>query len=168
EILIFSYNSDTFYKVLSAFGILQTIFWINLSSLSLVEVKSDRDVSFLSEFQQKHKNKLAGGIILLGWGIIFITFLFFSLMYPLRTVKKIALLKNNKEIQLFTYSFFGKTRSLKVNLDDISCKQSREAKGSHLPMKIRGKFFYFLLDKKSGTFHEPKLFDQVVGLNRSL
>ena len=93
--------------------------------------------------------------------------LFFSIFYPFRTVKKLVLLENHRFINLSTYSFFGKIRTFKVPVDNVSCSLSRNGPGSSLSMKVKGRPFYFLLDKKAGTFHDTYLFDHVVGLKRA-
>lgn len=71
-------------------------------------------------------------------------------------------------VRVTTYSHFGRTKDFTVPLNDISCKQSRLAEGVQVSLKIRSRWFYYLLDKRAGKFVEPQLFDYVIGLNRSI
>jgi len=93
--------------------------------------------------------------------------LLYSLGYPLRTVSRLTLLKGGNQLSVTTYSHFGRTRHFTVPLDDVSCKKSRMSSPAHASMKIRGRWLYFLLDTRDGRFHEPELFDYVIGLSRS-
>jgi len=93
--------------------------------------------------------------------------LFFAISYPLRSVSQLTLLKGGTEVGITTYRPFGLTRYFTVPLDDVSCKRSRVASPTHAAMKIHGHSMYYLLDTRDGRFHEPELFDYVIGLNRS-
>jgi len=93
--------------------------------------------------------------------------LFFTMNYPLRSVSRLTLLKGGKDLQVTTYWHFGRMRQFVVPLDHVSCRRSRVSFPTHAAMKIRGYWFYFLLDTRDGRFHEPELFDYVIGLNRS-
>jgi len=94
--------------------------------------------------------------------------LFFTLSYPLRTVAQLKLLKGGRNVGVTTYWHFGRTRYFAVPVDDVSCRRSRASSPAYAAMKIRGHWMYFLLDTRDGRFHEPELFDYVIGLNRSL
>jgi len=92
---------------------------------------------------------------------------FFSVFYPLRSVSCLTLLKGGNELGVTTYSYLGRTRCFTVPLDDVSCKRARTASPTHVAMKIRQHWMYYLLDARDGQFHQPELFDYVIGLNRS-
>ena len=94
--------------------------------------------------------------------------LFFTLIYPLRAVARLTLLKGGRDVAVTTYWHFGLRRQFTVPVDHISCAKSRTASPTHVAMKIRGYWMHFLLDTRSGRFHEPELFDYVIGLKRSL
>ena len=89
------------------------------------------------------------------------------MIYPLRSVRTLWLLRGGHDVHIQTHNWFGKSGSMKVPLDTISCMQAREGTASYIPMKVKGKFLFFLLDK-SGKFHNTQLFDYSVGLMRSL
>jgi hypothetical protein len=88
-------------------------------------------------------------------------------MYPSRAVRSLWLLKGGKSIQLETYSVLAPQRSLTVPVDNVSCLQSRADTAAQIPMKVKDKWFFFLLDKR-GTFYNTELFDFAVGLTRSM
>ena len=69
-------------------------------------------------------------------------------------------------MRLTTYAAFGRVKNFSVPLKDISCSQSRADKAAQLSMKIRGRSLYYLIDKREGKFHDPQLFDFVIGLKR--
>jgi len=93
--------------------------------------------------------------------------LFFALLYPQRTVSRLTLMKGGNNLTVTTYSHFGRTKDFTVPLNDVSCTRSRLSSPTHAAMKIRGRWLYFLMDTRDGRFHEPELFDYVIGLNRS-
>jgi hypothetical protein len=78
------------------------------------------------------------------------------------------LLKGGQNVKLVTYKHFGKTESSILPLDNMSFMQARIGKGSNVPMKIKGRWFHFLLHKDYGTYHNTAIYDHVVGLERNL
>lgn len=101
-------------------------------------------------------------ISLLGYIVLFI-----SIMYPLRAVNSLWLFKGGKEVGLITHAPFGKKLTHVTPLENISCVQSRAQAQTQVPIKVKHKWFFYLLDKK-GVFHNPELFDYMVGLRRNL
>lgn len=87
-------------------------------------------------------------------------------MFTLRSVRYLILRKGGKQISLITYTPFGENRILTVDLSDISCKESRSAATSQLPIKVKKHYLHYVLDMK-GEFKNPKLFDYTAGLKRT-
>lgn len=53
--------------MMSIFGILQTVFWFNVTSLSFTPMnKTVTDASYVLDFQSKHRYKIAAGSCILG------------------------------------------------------------------------------------------------------
>lgn len=48
----------------------------------------------------------------------------------------------------------------------VSAKQSRMTATVHLPLKVKGKYFHYILDMR-GQFPNAKLFDYSAGLRRN-
>ena len=92
--------------------------------------------------------------------------MFFTWLYPQRSIHQLKLLKGGQKLQITTYSHFGRTRAFTVPLEHVSSQQARSAAHSTISLKVKGKWFYYLMDKK-GHFNQPALFDYVVGLKRT-
>ena len=58
---VYSLESDRFFKFVSVFGVLQTVFWFNVASIyfELPSSNSRENLNFIADFQQKHKTKFA-------------------------------------------------------------------------------------------------------------
>lgn len=54
-----------------------------------------------------------------------------------------------------------------VPLKFISAQESREAARSILPMKVKNRAFYYILDMR-GEFRNTRLYDYSIGLKRNL
>ena len=92
--------------------------------------------------------------------------LLFCTIYPLRTIRQLTLLRGGNGARITVYSHFGKTKSFTAALDDINAMQGRAQASSNMSIKVRGRRFYYMLDKRDGVFHEPALFDYRVALKR--
>jgi len=90
-----------------------------------------------------------------------------SLMYPARAVQTLWLLKGGNSVRVSTYSVFKKYQTLTVPVNSVTCLQTRADASAQIPMKISGKWFFYLLDKK-GKFHNPELFDLVVSYRKKI
>uniref|UniRef100_A0A023FYA3 Putative conserved plasma membrane protein n=1 Tax=Amblyomma parvum TaxID=251391 RepID=A0A023FYA3_AMBPA len=88
-----------------------------------------------------------------------------SSMVVLRSVRSIVLMKGGQRVWIQTYSPFRDLRALEVPLEHINCLQSRLSKSSYITLKLKGHWFYFMLDQR-GRFPHPKLFDNTVGISR--
>lgn len=49
----------------------------------------------------------------------------------------------------------------------ISCAVGRNDRGQSIPMKVKGKWFHYTLDK-NGQFFNPTLFDLTAGMRRNI
>lgn len=88
-----------------------------------------------------------------------------SSLYILRSVRSIVLLKGGQRVLVQTYAPFRDLRGFDVPLEHINCLQSRLRRSSYITLKIKGHWFYFMLDQR-GIFPHPKLFDNTVGVSR--
>lgn len=85
---------------------------------------------------------------------------------PSRMVKELTLCKGGKNVILVTYGPFGNPLKREVPLRNVSCVTSRSQAKSYLSVKVKPKWFYYLVDIR-GDFHEPKLFDYTIGTRAS-
>ncbi|XP_034281229.2 transmembrane protein 223 [Pantherophis guttatus] len=93
--------------------------------------------------------------------LIFVAGFFFAR----RSVSRILLLRGSQEVTFTTYYLFGYTSSFTVPLRHICCMSHRSEVAAIIPVKIKGKPFYFLLDKQGSITNNP-LFDITVGAYR--
>lgn len=93
--------------------------------------------------------------------------LFFAWFYPQRSLQSLILLKGGERVRLVIYGHFGRTKSIDVPLEHLSFSRSRHSVGAHIPVKLKNRWFYYLMDRR-GQFHNTDLFDFVVGLKRNL
>lgn len=88
-------------------------------------------------------------------------------MYTLRSVRFLVLRKGSAQVSLVTYGPFGYNRIMNVPLKCLSAQDSRQTAKVLLPLKVKGKRFYYILDMR-GTFLNNELYDRTVGLKRRL
>lgn len=77
-------------------------------------------------------------------------------------VNKLKICKGGNTATVVTYGLFGRPLYKEVPLKNISCTSTRSDNRSFLALKIKPKWFYYLVDTK-GEFHHPKLFDYTIG-----
>lgn len=90
-----------------------------------------------------------------------------GLLFSLRSVRSVMLQAGGKQVTLTTHAPFGLGAQFTVPLNQVSCMAHRGEVPAMLPLKVKGRRFYFLLDK-AGHFPNTKLFDNTVGAYRSL
>ncbi|XP_023232230.1 transmembrane protein 223-like [Centruroides sculpturatus] len=171
DIVLFRFDNSTFYRLLGLFGATQLFFWFYLARFShrnLRDAPSD-DNSSSKPFWKKinlGENKFRHGVTFLCLGVGYLVATI-SAFLPLRTVHLLVLCKGGINVRILTYTPLGTTRKIEVPLSHISCQHSRHSASSNMSLKIKGRWFYFLIDRK-GVFLQPKLFDNTVGLYRHL
>lgn len=85
---------------------------------------------------------------------------------PLRSVSRLTLLRGGSALTLDTPGPLGwGRRRLSVPLRDVSGRAHRNEVSVTVPIKVRGRPFFFLLDKR-GQFRHPRLFDLTAGAFR--
>ncbi|XP_074653073.1 transmembrane protein 223-like [Tubulanus polymorphus] len=176
DVLLFRYDNERLYKVLGLFGIAQFIFWMYLAHFSynnLIDVNSTPSLETSSADQDSlpwwkkinlgknmYRNGITGLCLSLGYICLAI-----SIIYPLRTIHRLYLLKGGKSVMIETYSFAARKRTMTVPLEHVTCLHSRIGKENQIAMKIKDRYMFFLIDK-SGTFTNTKLYDYAVGIKR--
>lgn len=90
-----------------------------------------------------------------------------SWAYTLRSIRYLVLRKGGNQVTLVTYAPFGKNRMMTVDLKYVSAQEARQFAKVQLPIKVKGKSLYYMLDMR-GQFLNPKLYDQTAGLKRNL
>lgn len=173
DVLLYTYENSTFYKLLGIFGLSQLLFWTYLAQFSY---KTLRDVPPTEKTNGESlpfwrrinlgENRYRFGITALCTCVGYLIAMVSSFV-PLRTVRSLILCRGGTKAKIITYTPIGNTRTIEASLTHLSCQHSRHAATSNISLKIKGRWLYFLLDKR-GVFLHPKLFDNTVGAYRHL
>lgn len=89
-------------------------------------------------------------------------------MFTLRSVRFLVLHQGGKSVSFVTYGPFNKNRVMSVPINCISAQESREAARVHLPIKVKNRNFFYILDMRQGEFKNGKLYDFTVGMKRKI
>uniref|UniRef100_A0A1A9WYI8 Transmembrane protein 223 n=1 Tax=Glossina brevipalpis TaxID=37001 RepID=A0A1A9WYI8_9MUSC len=168
DVILYKYENPRFFKVLNFFGISQFIFWTYLShfaftSLRDAPVEQKEDIAWYERInlgENKYRNGISIMCFVIGYGLLFTVW-----MFTLRSVRFLILRKGGKEVSIVSYGPFGYNRIMDVPLKHVSAQRSREAAAVLLPLKVRNRSFFFVLDMR-GEFKNARLYDYTVGLNR--
>ncbi|XP_028914763.1 transmembrane protein 223 [Ornithorhynchus anatinus] len=90
-----------------------------------------------------------------------------GLLFSHRSVRSVLLRAGGQQVTVTTHAPLGLGAEFTVPLRHVSCLAHRSEVPAVLPLKVKGRRFYFLLDK-AGRFPNLRLFDVTVGAYRSL
>ncbi|XP_037910979.1 transmembrane protein 223 [Hermetia illucens] len=171
DVILFKYDNPRFFKILNIFALCQFGFWSYLSHFAFTTLKDapvekvDEDASWFRKInlgENKYRNTITVSCFLIGYGILAAAWLF-----SLRSVRFLILRKGGQKVSLVTYGPFGKNRIMEVPVNCISAQESRDAARVQLPLKVKNRAFYFILDMR-GEFLNTRLYDHTAGLRRKL
>ncbi|XP_065089940.1 transmembrane protein 223 [Ochlerotatus camptorhynchus] len=171
DVMLYKYENPRFYRILNMFAISQFLFWGYLShfaytTLRDAPVPDDKrdDLAWYERInlgENKYRNGIAIMSFVIGYGILFT-----SWMFTLRSIRFLILRKGGDKVSVVTYGPFGKNRIMEVPLNCISAHESREAARVTIPIKIKNRSFFYVVDKK-GEFTNARLYDYTVGMRRN-
>ncbi|KAH8400871.1 hypothetical protein KR009_001526 [Drosophila setifemur] len=172
DIILFKYENPRFYNMLNFFGVCQFVFWTYLSHFAFTTLKDapvvEQPGEDLKWFQRinlgdnKYRNGITICSFLIGYGILFAVW-----MFTLRSVRFLILRKGGQSLSFVTYGPFNRNRIMTVPLKCVSAEESRNLARVQLPIKVKGKTLYYVLDMR-GEFRNPQLFDYTAGLKRRI
>ncbi|KAH8389705.1 transmembrane protein 223 [Drosophila serrata] len=172
DIILFKYENPRFYKMLNFFGVCQFVFWTYLSHFAFTTLKDapvvENPGDDLKWYQRinlgdnKYRNGITACSFLIGYGILFAVW-----MFTLRSVRFLILRKGGQSVSFVTYGPFNRNRIMTVPLKCVSAEESRNMARVQLPIKVKGKTLYYVLDMR-GEFRNPQLFDYTAGLKRRI
>ncbi|XP_016071862.1 PREDICTED: transmembrane protein 223 [Miniopterus natalensis] len=170
DVLLFEHERGRFFTVLGLFCAGQGVFWASLAVAALapppVPVQpTDAEVPDRRRLDVRAALWRYG--LAVGCGAIGTLVLAAGLLFSLRSVRSVMLQAGGKQVTLTTHAPFGLGAQFTVPLNQVSCMAHRGEVPAMLPLKVKGRRFYFLLDK-AGHFPNTKLFDNTVGAYRSL
>ncbi|XP_036908861.1 transmembrane protein 223 [Sturnira hondurensis] len=170
DVLLFQHERGRFFTVLGLFCAGQGIFWASLAVGALARppvVVRPPDAEFPDRSRSDVRSALWRYGLAIGCGTIGTLVPAAGLLFSLRSVRSVMLRAGGKQVTLSTHAPFGLGAHFTVPLNQVSCMAHRGEVPAMLPLKVKGRRFYFLLDK-AGHFPNTKLFDNTVGAYRSL
>lgn len=167
DVLLFQHERGRFFTILGLFCAGQGVFWASLS----VAVFSRPPVPAQPRDAAPSRWDLRSALwrygLAVGCGAIGTLVLAAGLLFSLRSVRSVMLRAGGQQVTLTTHAPFGWGAHITVPLNQVSCMAHRGEVPAVLPLKVKGRRFYFLLDK-AGHFPNTQLFDNTVGAYRSL
>uniref|UniRef100_A0A1B0DQB3 Uncharacterized protein n=1 Tax=Phlebotomus papatasi TaxID=29031 RepID=A0A1B0DQB3_PHLPP len=171
DVIIFKYDNPKFFRYLNIFALCQFFFWNYLSHFAFttlrdapVDRNTSEDLPFwrrLNLGDNKYRYTLTILCFSIGYGVLALGW-----MFTLRSVRFLVLRKGGESVSFVTYTPFGiNNRIMDVPLSSVSAQESRQAARVQLPLKVKNRAFYYILDKR-GSFPNAKLFDYTAGLKR--
>ncbi|XP_072947769.1 transmembrane protein 223 [Epargyreus clarus] len=171
DVVLFKYENPKYFMYMNVFAVLQYMFWSYLGIFafnSLKDAPVDRskitdDTPWFRRINlgdNKYRNTLGAVSLLVGTGSLALIW-----MYTLKSVRFLILNKGGRHLTFVTYAPFGKNRIMKVPIECVSCKESRNLAKVQLPLKVKNTAMHYMLDMR-GQFTQPVLFDSTAGLAR--
>ncbi|KAF7238616.1 hypothetical protein EYD10_14755 [Varanus komodoensis] len=181
DVVLFQHDRRRFFRLLGLFCACQFSFWAYLAHFafhSLRDTGAQRPEPEPEQAERPPPSPLGGASLNLGsskWRFGFTAccltvgslILVAGFVFSRRSIGRVLLHRGAQEVTLTTYYPFGFTSSFTVPLRQISCMSHRSMVPAMIPLKVKGRRFYFLLDKQ-GQITNTKLFDITVGAYRSL
>ncbi|KAM6158149.1 transmembrane protein 223 [Rhynchocyon petersi] len=169
DVLLFEHERGRFFAVLGLFCAAQGVFWSSLAVAALTQPPAAQPPA--APAPKRGRLDLRSALwrygLAVGCGAIGTLVLGAGLLFSVRSVRSVMLRAGGQQVTLTTHAPFGLGAHFTVPLKQISCMAHRSEVPAMLPLKVKGRRFYFLLDK-AGHFPNMKLFDNTVGAYRSL
>ncbi|NWS79213.1 TM223 protein, partial [Crotophaga sulcirostris] len=167
DVVLFRYDRSRFFRLAGAFCVGQGVFWAYLAHCAFTMLRPAPGPGPEDPFRprdNKWRFGFTGACLSLGSLIVA-----GGCLLPLRAVRRVTLLRGGGAVAIGTHGPLGVGAgpTLTVALRDLSCPAHRAQVATALPLRVRGRPFYFLLDKR-GDFPDPRLFDLTVGAFRKL
>ncbi|XP_053223964.1 transmembrane protein 223 [Podarcis raffonei] len=181
DVLLFQHDRGRFFRILGLFCAGQFVFWAYLAHFAfhgLRDVRASRPEPDPQHGERPLPTLPGGATIQLSsnkWRFGFTAscltvgslILAAGFVFSRRSVSRILLHRGGQEVTFTTYYPLGWTSSFTVPLRHVSCMSHRLEVPAMMPLKVKGRAFYFLLDKQ-GRITNTKLFDITVGAYRKL
>ncbi|XP_015472253.1 transmembrane protein 223 [Parus major] len=164
DVVLFQHDRSRFFRLVGLFCAGQGLFWAYLAHFAYTSLRPapgpgpddplrPRDNKWRYGFTASCLT--VGSLVLAaGW------------LLPLRSVHRVTLLRGGSAVTIGTHGPLGLgRRSFTVPLRDVSGRAHRAEVAAAIPIKVRGRPFFFLLDK-AGQLSDPRLFDVTVGAFR--
>ncbi|XP_062454855.1 transmembrane protein 223 [Rhea pennata] len=170
DVVLFRHDRDRFFRLVGLFCAGQGLFWGYLAHFAFTALRpapapgDGPGDDPLRPRDNKWRLGFTASCLTLGSLIVAAGFLL-----PRRAVRQVTLLQGGRHVAIGTHGPLGLGRGscFTVPLREVSCSTHRAEARAALPLKVKGRPFYFLLDKQGHICH-PRLFDLTVGAYRKL
>uniref|UniRef100_A0A8C5QQ76 Transmembrane protein 223 n=1 Tax=Leptobrachium leishanense TaxID=445787 RepID=A0A8C5QQ76_9ANUR len=168
DLVLFEHRRPRFFRLLGLFCGAQAGFWAYMAHFGFTSLRDTREKSPGQEPEQQKRN-LGSPLWRAGFTLSCLTVgeLAAGLLFSLRSVCAITLHRGGEKVTIATAGFFGVGSSFSMPLRHISSMAHRSEVPAMIPLKVKGRPLYFLLDKQ-GHVSNAKLFDITVGAYRKL
>ncbi|NWH71987.1 TM223 protein, partial [Piaya cayana] len=169
DVVLFRHERTRFFRLAGAFCVGQGLFWAYLAHVAFTTLRPppdpepDPDLP-LRPRDNKWRFGFTGSCLALGSLIVA-----GGCLLPLRAVRQVTLRRGGASVSISTHGALGLGAgpTLTVPLRHLSCRAHRSEVAAAVPLRVKGRPFYFLLDKR-GHIPDPRLFDLTVGAYRKL
>ncbi|NXR49618.1 TM223 protein, partial [Hippolais icterina] len=161
DVVLYQHDRSRFFRLVGLFCTGQGLFWAYLAHFAFTTLPvpalsplCPRSVPCPGPVPRCPRCPAGSLIVAAGW------------LLPQRSVRSVTLLRGGSAVTIGTHGPLGLgRRSLTVPLRDVSGRAHRSEVAAAVPIKVRGRPFFFLLDK-AGQLSDPRLFDVTVGAFR--
>ncbi|XP_017659302.1 PREDICTED: transmembrane protein 223 [Lepidothrix coronata] len=168
DVVLFSHDRSRFFRLAGLFCASQGLFWAYLAHLAFTVLRPqpgpgpDEPQDPLRPRDNKWRFGFTASCLTIGSLTVAA-----GCLFPLRAVRRVTLLRGGSQVTLQTYGplGWGRGATLTVPLRDVSARAHRAEAAAAVPVRVRGRPFFFLLDKR-GVVGDPRLFDLTVGAYR--
>ncbi|KAM8985821.1 transmembrane protein 223 [Ara ararauna] len=169
DVVLFRHDRDRFFRLLGLFCAGQALFWGYLAHFAFTALRPAPGPAPGPEDpfrprDNKWRFGFTASCITLGSVIVAA-----GCLFPLRAVRRVTLLRGGAEVSISTHGplGLGQGPTITVPLRHVCCRSHRSEVPAAIPLKVKGRPFFFLLDKE-GQVCNPRLFDVTVGAYRNL
>ncbi|NXG25828.1 TM223 protein, partial [Grallaria varia] len=167
DVLLFSHDRTRFFRLAGLFCAGQGLFWAYLGHVAFTTLRpqpgtGDGPDDPLRPRDNKWRFGFTASCLTVGCLTLAAGWLL-----PQRSVRSVTLLRGGTRVTIRTHGPLGLGRgaTLTVPLAHLSARAHRAEAAAAVPLKVKGRPFFFLLDKR-GQLSDPRLFDITVGAQR--
>uniref|UniRef100_A0A493TEY8 Transmembrane protein 223 n=1 Tax=Anas platyrhynchos platyrhynchos TaxID=8840 RepID=A0A493TEY8_ANAPP len=165
DVILFRHERGPFFRLVGLFCVGQGCFWAALAHFAFTALRPAPAPAPGSAPGADDPLRGWRGSGELGCSLIVAA----GCVFPLRAVRRVTLLRGGATVAISTHGPLGLGRgpSFTVPLRHVSCRAHRSEVPAMIPLKVKGRPFFFLLDKR-GQLYNARLFDITVGAYRKL